>query len=638
MCGIAGILGFSDAFPVDEALVRAMSDTMTHRGPDDAGALHRPAERVALGHRRLSIVDLSEAGRQPMSNEDGTVWITYNGEVYNHAALREELERKGHVYRSHTDSETILHLYEEEGPRCVERLEGMFAFAIWDARRRELLLARDRVGVKPLYYAQLAGGLLFASEVKGLLAHPALSPELDEEALFHYLTFAFAPAPLTLLQGVRKLAPAERIVVRADGSLEAERWWTPFDDALSREVAQMSEAEMEQRVLELLRGSIAKRMMSDVPFGVFLSGGIDSSTNVALMSELTDAPVRTFSTAPKGHPKYDELAPARIVAKRFRTDHHEVIVDEDDLVGFIPRLIELQDEPLSDWTCVPQHFVSQLARQHGTPVVQVGEGADELFHGYKGYADHRRFFVPFQRAPRPLQRLAAQAGLRASTRLGRGMRHAEALYDAAHSPLPYWGGSICWRGPLKDELLGRAANGRAGSLTLVEPLWEEAAAAGADLFARMTYVELKQRLAELLLQRLDRIAMLNSVEGREPFLDHELVAFALALPPRMKHRDGTGKWVLRRAVRDLLPREILERPKQGFGTPMAEWLRGDFGRQVEATIARSSLIERGTLAREPIQRLLAEHRSGRMDWSYHLWNVYTVCAWHDRWVAGRAVT
>ncbi|HMJ01857.1 MAG TPA: asparagine synthase (glutamine-hydrolyzing) [Conexibacter sp.] len=637
MCGISGIVGFGDGFAVSEEIVRAMSDTMVHRGPDASGALHRPAERVALGHRRLSIVDLSEAGRQPMCNEDGTVWITYNGEVYNHAALRAELEAKGHVYRSHTDTETILHLYEEEGPRCVERLHGMFAFAIWDARRRELLLARDRVGVKPLYYARLPGGLLFASEIKGLLAHPALSPELDEEALFHYLTFAFAPAPLTLYRDVRKLAPAERIVVRADGSLHAETWWTPFDGETAREVAQMSEPEMEQRVLDLLRASIGKRMMSDVPFGVFLSGGLDSSTNVALMSELTSEPVRTFSTAPKGHPKYDELAPARLVAERFGTDHHEVLVDETDLAAFVPQLIELQDEPLSDWTCVPQHFVSKLARDNGTPVVQVGEGADELFHGYKGYADHRRFFVPFQRAPRPLQRLTARAGLQVSERTGRGMRHAEALYDAAHSPLPYWGGSICWRGQLKDELLGPTLARRESSLKLIEPLWEEAGRAGADLFQRMTYVELKQRLAELLLQRLDRIAMLSSVEGREPFLDHELVELALALPPRMKHRDGTGKYVLRRAVRDLLPAEILNRPKQGFGTPMAEWLRGDFGVRAEATVARSSLVERGAISVEPIQRLFAAHRSGRMDWSYHLWNVYNACAWHDRWVAGQPV-
>lgn len=636
MCGICGILAFADGFPVDEPLVRRMCATLAHRGPDAEDALHRPQERVALGHRRLSIVDLSAAGRQPMSNEDGSVWITYNGEVYNHAALRGELEAKGHVYRSHTDTETILHLYEEEGPRCVERLEGMFAFAIWDSRKRELFLARDRVGVKPLYYAQLPGGFLFGSELKALLAHPALRPELDEEALFHYLTFAFAPAPLTLFEGVRKLAPAERMTVRADGSARREIWWTPFNGETAREVAQMSEQEMEGRVLDLLRGSIAKRMMSDVPFGVFLSGGLDSSTNVALMSELTSEPVRTFSTAPRDHPKYDELAPARLVAERFGTDHHEVLLDERDLEAFVPQLIAMQDEPLSDWTSVPQHFVSKLARENGTPVVQVGEGADEIFHGYKGYADHRRYFVPFQRyLPGPAQRLAGRAAVAATGRLGRGMRHAEALTDAAHSPLPYWGGSICFRGALKDEILGAGVARRESSLKLVEGLWAEAGEAGADLFQRMTYVELKQRLAELLLQRLDRVAMLSSVEGREPFLDHELVEFALALPPHMKHRDGVGKYVLKRAVRDLLPAEIVNRPKQGFGTPMAEWLRGDFGRRAQDVVVRSSLVERGAISSAPVVRLFEAHRSGRVDWSYHLWNVYNACAWHDRWVAGR---
>jgi asparagine synthase (glutamine-hydrolysing) len=638
MCGISGILGFSDSFPVSEKLVRHMSDTLVHRGPDAEGAIYRPAERVALGHRRLSIVDLSQAGRQPMSNEDGTLWITYNGEVYNHAALRSELQAKGHTYRSNTDTESILHLYEEEGPRCVERLEGMFAFAIWDARRRELFLARDRVGVKPLYYARLAGGLLFASEIKALIAHPAFTAELDEQALFHYLTFAFAPAPMTLFEGVRKLAPAERGTVEQDGKFHSDIYWTPFNGAVAQEVAQMSEHEMEQRVLELLRQSVDKRMMSDVPFGVFLSGGLDSSTNVALMSELTSEPVRTFSTAPKGHPKYDELEPARLVARRFKTDHHEIVLDERDLQAFLPELLDKQDEPLSDWTCIPQHFVSQLARDNHTPVVQVGEGADELFHGYKGYNDHRRFFVPFQRyLPSPLRRAVAHGALALTSRTGRGARHAEALHDAARSPIPYWGGSICFRGALKQEIIGPALSSNGDSLKLVERLWAEASTAvpPADLYQKMTYVELKQRLAELLLQRLDRVAMLSSVEGREPFLDHSLVEFAMALPPRMKYRDGTGKYVLKRAVRELLPSEIINRPKQGFGTPMVEWLRGSFGAQAQELVRRSSLVERGALRLEPVERLFAEHRTGRADRSYHLWNIYNVCAWHDRWVAGQ---
>jgi asparagine synthase (glutamine-hydrolysing) len=637
MCGISGILGLSDNFLVNEEVVRRMSDTMIHRGPDADGAIYRPNERLALGHRRLSIVDLSDAGRQPMSNEDGSIWITYNGEIYNHTTLRGEMEAKGHTYRSNADSESIIHLYEEEGPRCVERLDGMFAFAIWDARRRELFIARDRVGVKPLYYVKLPDGVLFASEIKALLAHPALVPELDEEALFHYLTFAFAPAPLTMFQGIRKLAPAERMTLHVDGSVHSEIYWSPFNSQVAREAAQMSDEEAEQRVLELLRSSVAKRMMSDVPFGVFLSGGLDSSTNVALMSELVSEPVRTFTTAPRGHSKYDELEPARLVARHFATDHHEILLDEEHLEAFVPELVDKQDEPLSDWTCIPQHFVSQLARDNGTPVVQVGEGADEIFHGYKGYAEHRRYFPPFQRyLPGVARRAAAGVALTVTERVGRGVRHAEALSDAARSPLPYWGGSICFRGKLKQEVLGSSSIGHTNSLELIERLWAEAERADppADLFQKMTYVELKQRLAELLLQRLDRIAMLSSVEGREPFLDHELVELVIALPPRMKHRDGVGKYVLRQAVKNLLPPEILARPKQGFGTPMVEWLRGPFGQRAQETIRRSTLIERGTIQLAPIERLFEQHRTGRSDWSYQLWNVYNACAWHDRWVAG----
>jgi asparagine synthase (glutamine-hydrolysing) len=638
MCGITGILGLADGFTVSAELVERMSNTMVHRGPDAYGSHYLPADRVAFGHRRLSIIDLSAAGRQPMSNEDGTVWITYNGEIYNHAALRAELEAKGHVYRSSTDTESLIHLYEEEGPRCVERLEGMFAFAIWDARRKQLFMARDRIGVKPLYYAHLPGGVLFGSEVKALLEHPALVPELDEEALFHYLTFAFAPTPRTMFRGIRKLAPAERITIDADGKTHSDIYWSPFQPKVAGEVRQMSEAEMEARLLDLLRQSILKRTVSDVPFGVFLSGGLDSSTNVALMSELISEPVRTFSTAPKGHPKYNELEPARLVARRYGTDHHEVILDEGDLLDFIPELIDKQDEPLADWTCIPQHFVSALARESGTPVVQVGEGADELFHGYKGYADHRRYLVPFQRYLRPPARRAVAAGMLTLTaRLGRGVRHAEVLADAARSPLPYWGGSICFRGELKREVVGSAGVAYGDSLELIERLWAEAEAyePGADLFQKMTYVELKQRLSELLLQRLDRIAMLSSVEGREPFLDHDIVAFAVALPPRMKYRNGKGKYVLRQAVRDILPPEILNRRKQGFGTPMVEWLRGPFGQHAHATVRQSTLIQTHAIDLAPIDRLFAEHRAGRSDWSYQLWNVYNVCAWHDRWIAGR---
>jgi asparagine synthase (glutamine-hydrolysing) len=630
MCGIAGILAFSDAFPLDEATVRRMTDTLRHRGPDDAGTLVRRDERVALGHRRLSIIDLSAAGHQPMGNEDGTVWITYNGEVYNHAELRAGLEARGHRYRSRTDTETIVHLYEEHGPRCLERLHGMFALAIWDARRRTLLLARDRLGVKPLFYAQLPHGLVFGSEVKAILEHPAVPRDLDEDAFGDYLTFGFTPPPAAMFRGVGKLGPGEWMTITAAGEVHRQVWWDPMPPAeLSSAVADMSEEEMVAEVRRLLRDSVGKRMMSDVPFGVFLSGGLDSSTNVALMAELTDVPVRTYSTAPRGYRRYDELNYARLVSRRFGTDHHEVLIDEDAMRAFIPELVFHQDEPLADWTAIPQHFVTRLARDTGTIVVQVGEGADELFHGYKGYVDHRRVVVPFQRlVPGAIRRSLGTLAVRATTRLGRAVGHGEALYDAGHSAIPYWGGALCFRGPLKQRLMRRDYS---DTLRTAERIWHEAA--DADLFQRMTYLELRQRLPELLLMRMDRIAMASSVEGREPFLDHQLVEFVMALPPRMKHRNAQGKHALREAMRYALPPEVLARPKQGFGSPMEEWLRGDFGRDAQAAVRRSTLAERGLVDYEIVDRLFAAHHHGRGDWSRHLWNLYCVSLWYDRWVA-----
>jgi asparagine synthase (glutamine-hydrolysing) len=636
MCGITGALAFTDDFAADEATVRRMADTIRHRGPDDSGAVALSRDRVALGHRRLSIIDLSSAGRQPMSNEDDAVWITYNGEVYNHAALRTELEARGHRYRSQTDTETIVHLYEEEGPACVERLQGMFAFALWDSRRRRLVLARDRLGVKPLYYSRLSDGFVFGSEAKAVLAHPAVPGDLDEEAFGDYLTFGFTPPPATLFRDIGKLAPGERMVVTPDGAVRSETWWDPMPSAaMTARTAAMDPDEMVDEVRRLLLESIGKRMMSDVPFGVFLSGGLDSSTNVALMAELSDAPVRTYSTAPRGHHRYDELEYARIVARRFGTVHHEILVEEQAMRDFLPEMLFHQDEPLSDWTAIPQHFVTRLARETGTIVVQVGEGADELFHGYRGYADHRRIVVPIQRwVPQPVRRAIGSAAVKATTRVGRGVRHGEALYDAGRSRIPYWGGALCFRGPLKERVL---LGPHRDALRTVEGIWDEAdARAGApDLFRSMSYVELRQRLPELLLQRLDRIAMASSVEGREPFLDHTLVEFVMALPPEMKFRSGQGKYVLRAAMRETLPAEVLERSKQGFGSPMEEWLRGDFGRHARQAVRNSALRERALLDYDVVEGLFAAHTAGRGDWSKHLWNLYCVSRWYDRWIARR---
>jgi asparagine synthase (glutamine-hydrolysing) len=643
MCGINGIFAFNDSFACDEELATRMRDTMVHRGPDDGDTWVSPDGRLALGHRRLSIVDLSPAGRNPMPNEDGTVWITYNGEVYNHRALREELEGKGHVYRSNTDTETILHLYEEEGPRCVERLQGMFGFAIWDTRKQELFLARDRLGIKPVYFAQPAGGFVFASEIKALLEHPAISPDLDEEAFVHYLTFVCTPAPLTMFKGIHKLAPGERMTVRRD-RVEREIWWSPMSPSAAAQVADMDEGQIEERLLELLRASIKKRMMADVPFGVFLSGGVDSSTNVALMSELMDDPVRTFSVGFKEHEQYNELEYAREISKRFGTDHHEVILDVEDLESFVPELIHHQDEPIADWVCVPLYFVAKLARDNGTIVVQVGEGSDELFHGYDHYISaarfRRRFWEPFQRVPRPLRQATSRMAVGLSERVGRGEVHVQALREAADGRLPFWGGAICYRGTLKDRVMANGGNGGGpNSYDVVERFWRQAERErpGADLLQKMTYLELKQRLAELLLMRVDKMTMATSVEARVPFLDHELVEFAMALPPGMKVRDGVGKYVLKKAVEDVLPRHIVYRKKQGFGAPVAEWFKGDLGRRAQQEIRNSSLAERGLLDYDQLDRMWDAHRAGPVNWAFHLWNVYNVSAWHDYWVARRSL-
>jgi asparagine synthase (glutamine-hydrolysing) len=641
MCGICGVFAFNDNFACDERVLLAMRETMVHRGPDDAGVWCSPAGRAALAHRRLSIVDVSPAGHQPMSNEDGNIWIAFNGEIYNHAELRPELEACGHRYRSHCDTETIVHLYEEEGERCVERLDGMFAIAIWDERRRELFLARDRLGKKPLYWTRTPAGLAFASEIKALLRHPAVSAELDVEAFYDYLTFVCTPAPSTMFAGISKLSPAERMTVSADGAIRSDVYWSPMSSLLTAELAGASEDDLSKRLLELLRASIAKRMMSDVPFGVFLSGGVDSSTNVALMAELMSEPVRTFSVGFHEHERYNELEYARQIARRFNTDHHEVLIDADDLVSFLPEMVHHQDEPIADWVCVPLYYVSKLARDSGTIVVQVGEGSDELFHGYQNYIDavarRRRYWEPFQRVPSSARNLIAASATELARRSGRGTPHAQYLADAAAGRLPFWGGAICYTGELKREIL--AGNGRRpDAYRVVQRLWQEAERdlPGADLLQKMTYLELKQRLAELLLMRVDKMTMATSVEARVPFLDRELVEFALALPAEMKVRDGVGKWLLKRTVDGLLPSDIVHRKKQGFGAPVAEWFRGDLGERAQREIRGSSLAERGLLDYARIDRLWSEHRSGRMDWSFQLWNLYNVSAWHDHWVAGRS--
>jgi asparagine synthase (glutamine-hydrolysing) len=646
VCGICGVIEFGPGErAVEEKTLIRMRDTMTHRGPDDAGIYLSPDRRVGLGHRRLSIIDLSPAGRQPMTNEDGTIWITFNGEIYNHARLRPGLEARGHVYRSRTDTETLLHLYEEEGPDFVRKLEGMFALAIWDDRRKELLLARDRIGVKPLYYAVLPGTVLFASEIKAILEHPRMSRRIDLAAFYHYLTFIASPAPRTLFQGVHKMPPSTRVIIDSRGTIRSETWWDPMDAPPEEGARYEDEDFCAARVRDLLTQSIEKRMMADVPFGVFLSGGLDSSANVALMARIMDRPVRTFSVGFRDHPEHNEFTYARKVAQLFKTDHHEVEIGWRDLLDFMPELVFHQDEPIADWVCVPLHYVARLARRSGTIVVQVGEGSDEQFFGYdhylRMYRNQARFVKPLMGLPRVLRALTYHAARGLAFLLRRGGERLDLLRSVALDETFFWGGAIAWREAekrrlLSDEVLRRIDGLSSHDVVLGIDRTARSRIKDSDFGKRMIYLELKNRLAELLLMRVDKITMASSIEARVPFLDHALVEFTMRVPTDLKIRQGQSKYILKKAMAGILPDEIIHRPKQGFGAPIKEWLRGDLYAPAFSGVMNSRLRSENLLDYDHVERLFQAHRSGARDHSWHLWTLYNLSGWYDHWIAREA--
>ena len=638
MCGICGIweYGASEG-RIDLPLVTSMRDQMRHRGPDDEGALVFDEGRGGLGFRRLSIIDLSPAGNQPMHGCTDRVWLVFNGEIYNHTLLREGLKSRGHVYRSLTDSETILHLYEERGLDFVNDIEGDFGIALWDAEREQLVLARDRLGVKPLYFYQRDGRFIFASEIKAILRHPALTPEIDEESLYHYLTFLTTPAPRTLFHNIQKLPAGHLLVVKRDGT-EIKQYWDALPNPLPPE---RSETEHQEEILRLLRDSIGKRMMSDVPFGVFLSGGVDSSANVALMSELMSQPVRTYTVGFEDSHALNELHSARAIAKRFGTDHHEVIIGQQDMQKFLPELVFHQDEPIADPVCVPLYYVSKLARETGTVVVQVGEGADEIFAGYDWFRKYVRinelFWQPAQKLPGSLRHsLAAMAkplmeasfNKRTALELVRRLGAGESLF---------WGGAIVFDEDFKRRVLSSKIGPRVNGLSSYEAVRQHLehiarARPESDFASRMTYLELKLRLPELLLMRVDKITMATSVEARVPFLDHHLVEYAMGLPLDLKIKGASGKHILKRALEKVLPADLLYRPKRGFGAPIREWFRGESGEMLGGLIMNSSIRERELFDYAFIARLIDEHRRGARDWSFHLWALLNVSLWYERWI------
>jgi asparagine synthase (glutamine-hydrolysing) len=592
MCGINGALAFAGGtFRVSERYVSRMRDTMAHRGPDGASSWVDAECRVGLGHRRLSIIDLSDCAAQPMSNEDGTLWITYNGEIYNHRELRAELSRSGrHRWKTdHSDTEVILHAFEEWGIDCLSRFRGMFAFGLWDANARELWLVRDRVGIKPLYYSLHHGRLTFASEIKALLEDPEQPRAVHEPALFHYLSFLTSPGPETLFEGIRKLAPATWMRVGADGQIADRRYWDVFDDVEALDG--LGEDQIAERVVAELRTAVRLRKVSDVPVGVFLSGGLDSSTNAALFSEGESAPVETFSIAYadtyRSYPS--ELQYARSMAARVGANHHEYLVRAQDVIDFLPLMARLQDEPIGDPVCVPLYYVAKLARDNGVAVCQVGEGADELFIGYPSWIEALK---RQQWDDLPVPSLLKRAGCGALAALGYDRTvHLEWLRRGARGEPLFWSGAEAFTDAEKRRLLSPRMRRTLAGLTswdAIQPIRKrfESRAPERSHLNWMSYVDLNLRLPELLLMRVDKMTMGVGLEGRVPFLDHRLAGLAMSIPSAMKIRGGTLKYVLKKAVRGLIPDEIIDRRKQGFGVPVNELFQGPLAAFADGELRR----------------------------------------------------
>jgi asparagine synthase (glutamine-hydrolysing) len=660
MCGICGVFNYGNSSQTfDESLLVRMSDTIKHRGPDDSGTFVSPDHRVGFGFRRLSIVDLSPAGHQPMFTPDRSVCIVFNGEIYNHQVLRKELVAKGYRYRSRSDTETILYAYQEYGLNFVHKLLGMFSIALWDEQKKRLVLVRDRIGIKPLYYTVVDGQVIFGSEIKAILQHGSVSREPDPQALDAYLTFLISPAPLTLFKNIRKLEPGHFMVVGQDGSIRKEQYWDPVplgdqptidvdgspvsSAPLIHEGVRMTEESCISTIRSLLKQSIKDRMMSDVPFGVFLSGGIDSSTNVALMAELMDRPVDTFSVGFKDLEKYNEMAYARQIAQQFKTNHHEVMIDQSMAFDFLPGLIYHQDEPLADPVCLPLYFVSKLARDNGTIVVQVGEGSDEQFAGYNSMLREIRFYRTFWKAYLGLPRLAKSAIYKMAEiyfKKTQGYLALDYIRKGLEGEELFWGGAVNFTETHKRRMIDGGSRVEDPLPQALAKQWHDEILRrdpSADYLKRMIYIEFKSRLPELLLMRVDKVSMATSIEARVPFLDHRMVEYSMTIPQEFKIKNGETKYILKKAVEGIIPENIIYRRKQGFAAPVSEWLRKEWFGFAESRILGSTLVRQGTLRPDFIKTMLRSHKEHKIDAGQNIWNLLNLTLWYDYWIEGKDV-
>ncbi|HET6348995.1 MAG TPA: asparagine synthase (glutamine-hydrolyzing) [Candidatus Krumholzibacteria bacterium] len=615
MCGITGIVHSDRTVPVAEGTLRAMCDAIQHRGPDDQG-MHLDGA-VGLGMRRLSIIDVA-GGHQPIYNEDRTCVIVQNGEIYNHLDLRRELERRGHRYTTHSDTETILHAYEEYGVQFVTHLRGMFAIAIWDAPRRRLVLARDRMGKKPVYYAHTDTGIVFGSEIKAILAHPGVPRRLDEQALAEYVAWGYVPDPRSIYAGIAKLPPAHTLVFE-NGRVTVERYW---DVSFAEITRGQPESFYVDRALEILDEAVRIRLMSEVPLGAFLSGGTDSSVVVALMARHSLSPVKTFSIGFE-EKAYNELEYAREVAAHFNTEHHEEVV-LPDAENDVPALVRQFDEPFADSSMIPTYYVCRSARRHVT-VALSGDGGDELFAGYLRYVDPANVRA-VDRIPAPVRNALfapvahmLPEGTKGIDRLRDMLGTADEQYVRRMTQgLPNMHRTV-----FTDSMAKRVDT----DPSHVAAPFLAVAAAGANTLSRRQYLDIHTYLAGDILSKVDRTSMKVSLECRAPLLDQELAAFAATIPPELRMRGMTTKYILKKVAERLMPAEMVHRPKMGFAVPVAHWLRDQWAGTSHDLILSPRVLERGIFRETFLRRIVDEHGAGKRDNSYMMWSLMMLEMW-----------
>ena len=625
MCGIVGIVR-NDKRDVDQALLARMCTAIRHRGPDDDGFYLNGA--VGLGMRRLAIIDL-KSGQQPIHNQDRTAWIVFNGEIYNYRELRDQLEKLGHTFYTNSDTEAIVHAYDQYGADCPKHLRGMFAFAIWDERTEELFLARDRVGKKPLLYAQANGQFIFGSEFSALLQHPDIGKDINPEALHHYLSFMCVPAPLTAYRAIKKLEPGHTLRYRR-GEIKIERYWQPdFSKKIN-----ISEEEAGERAIEVLRDAVKVRLMSEVPLGAFLSGGIDSSAVVALMSEESSEPVKTFSIGFEEQ-DYSELHHARRVAEHVGADHHEFIVRPDAL-EVLPILVEHYGEPFADSSAIPTYYVARETRKHVTVALN-GDGGDESFAGYERYAA-MRFAEVYHRIPAVVRdtvmRQAIELLPSSETKRSR-VRDVKRFVQAASLPKVerYLRLVSVFDSGAKQDLYSedfRQQTQSAATVNLLGPWF--ARANGSGVVDAALLADIMTYLPNDLLVKVDIATMAVSLEARSPFLDHHVMEFAASLPEKLKLRGLTTKYLLKRILRKLLPAENLDRRKMGFGVPIGHWFRGELQPFLRETLLAERALKRGLFKPEGIKRLVELHTNGERDYAHQLWTLLMLELWFNRFV------